>query len=128
MWQSLISPIASVVGTFVEGRIERQKSSTELAKIKASAEADVYRKAANHEADWEKIMAQGSQNSLKDEALTIVFCLPLLLCFCGDWGREIVFGGFEALDAAPDYYKIILGTIVAASFGVRSATKLFKKK
>ena len=127
MWQNLLSPIASVVGTFVQGRIDKSKAKTELEKIKVQAEADVFRNSANHSADWERLQAKGPQNSLKDEWLTIIFSIPLILCFCGDWGRDVVHGGFQALDSAPDYYKYILGTIVAASFGVRSATKLFRK-
>jgi len=32
------------------------------------------------------------------------------------------------LDKMPDWYQYSLGVIVAASFGVRSATKFFGKK
>ena len=83
--------------------------------------------AATHEAGWEKIMAQGSQNSWKDEWLTILFSVPLVLAFCGDWGRTIVAEGFAALETMPEFYRYTLGVIVAASFGVRSATKFFRK-
>ena len=34
---------------------------------------------ATSEADWEKIMAEGSQSSWKDEWLTILFSIPLVL-------------------------------------------------
>jgi hypothetical protein len=50
------------------------------------------------------------------------------LAFCGDWGRAIVADGFAALADMPDYYQYTLGTIVAASFGMRSASKFFGKK
>jgi len=39
--------------------------------------------ATTHEAGWEKIMAQGSQNSWKDEWLVGLFSIPLILSFCG---------------------------------------------
>jgi hypothetical protein len=52
----------------------------------------------------------------------------LILAFCGDWGRQIVTEGFTALEAMPSYYQYTLGTIVAASFGTRSAAKFFGKK
>ena len=84
--------------------------------------------AATHEAGWEKIMAQGSQNSFKDEWLVGLFSIPLILSFCGEWGRTIVAEGFAALETMPDWYQYTLGVIVAASFGVRSATKFFGKK
>ena len=73
-------------------------------------------------------MAQGSQNSLKDEWLVGLFSNPLILSFCGEWGRTIVAEGFAALETMPDWYQYTLGVIVAASFGVRSATKFFGKK
>jgi hypothetical protein len=40
----------------------------------------------------------------------------------------IVEQGFAQLEAMPDWYQYSLGVIVAASFGVRSATKFFGKK
>ena len=84
--------------------------------------------AATSEADWEKLMAQGSQSSWKDEWLTILFSIPLVLVFIGDWGRGIVSNGFVALETMPEWYQYTLGVIVAASFGVRSATKFFGRK
>ena len=73
-------------------------------------------------------MAQGSQNSWKDEWLVGLFSIPLILSFCGEWGRTIVAEGFAALETMPNWYQYTLGVIVAASFGVRSATKFFGKK
>ena len=61
-------------------------------------------------------------------ASDILFSIPLILAFCGDWGRAVVADGFTALEAMPQYYQFTLGTIVAASFGMRSASKFFGKK
>ena len=81
-----------------------------------------------NDADWESKMADASANSWKDEWLTILFSIPLVLVFTGDWGREIVANGFVALETMPEWYQYTLGVIVAASFGVRSATKFFGRK
>ena len=127
MWQSLINPIASVVGSFVESRVEKQRGKTKVAVAKAEAEAEVYKQTALQEGNWEKIMAQGSQQSFKDEWLTILFSLPLILAFIP--GAEgIVQNGFEQLEMMPSWYQYSLGVIVAASFGVRSATKFFGRR
>ncbi len=83
---------------------------------------------STHDAEWEKIMTQGWQQSLKDELLVALFSIPLILSFFGEWGRTIVAEGFAALETMPDWYQYTLGVIVAASFGVRSATKFFGKK
>jgi hypothetical protein len=42
--------------------------------------------------------------------------------------EDVVRNGFEQLNTMPEWYQYSLGVIVAASFGVRSATKLFGKK
>ena len=65
---------------------DRAKAEAE-ARAKAEAEAQIMLSRATSEADWEKIMAQGSNNSWKDEWLTILFSIPLILVFTGDWGR-----------------------------------------
>ena len=52
-----------------------------VAKARAEAEAQVMVTAATHEAGWEKIMAQASDNSWKDEAWTILFIIIIAMCF-----------------------------------------------
>ena len=68
---------------------------------------------------------EGLAVKLEDEYLVILFSIPLILCFCGSWGRDIVEQGFRALEMMPEWYQVTLGCIVAASFGVRSVTKFF---
>jgi hypothetical protein len=128
MWQALIGPASDLIGGWLKSKAETKAAETRAKVAKAEAEAEVMKVAATHEAGWERIMAQGSQNSWKDEWLTILFSIPLILAFCGDWGRNIVAQGFAALEAMPDYYQYTLGVIVSASFAVRSATKFFGKK
>lgn len=124
---SLIGPIANLAGTFLEGQLEKSKAKTAVKLAHAQAEAAVMQKRATGEIDWDLEMAKASAHSWKDEWLTILFSIPLILAFCGDWGREVVKDGFMALESMPDYYQYSLGVIVAASFGVRAATKFFRK-
>ena len=128
MIQALIPAIAELAGGWLKGKAEEKAAASRVKVAKAEAEAEVMKVAATHEAGWEKIMAKGSQNSWKDEWLTILFSIPLILAFAGEWGRTIVAEGFAALEVMPDWYQYTLGVIVAASFGVRSATKFFGKK
>lgn len=124
---NLLGPIANLAGTFLEGQLEKSKAKTAVKIAQAQAEAAVMQKRATGEIDWDLEMAKASAHSWKDEWLTILFSIPLILAFCGDWGREVVKDGFLALEAMPDYYQYSLGVIVAASFGVRAATKFFRK-
>ena len=74
-------------------------------------------------------MAQGTQNSWKDEYLVLLFSIPLILAFLPfEWADKAVANGFAALATMPDWYSYTLGVIVASSFAVRSATKFFGGK
>ena len=127
MIQALIGPIASLAGTWLEGKVEKTKAETGAKVAKAKAEATIMEKKATGEIDWDLEMARGSQSSWKDEWLVILFSVPLILSFIP--GMEgVVANGFEQLGKMPTWYQYSLGVIVAASFGVRSATKFFGKK
>ena len=127
MWTALISPIASLAGTWLEGKVETKKAETATKVAKAKAEAVIMEKKATGEIDWDLEMARGSQTSWKDEWLTILFSIPLILAFIPGM-EEVVANGFAQLESMPQWYQYSLGVIVAASFGVRSATKLFGRK
>jgi hypothetical protein len=120
MLGSLLGPITSIVGGIVQGKMEQKAAETKAKVAKAEAQAQIMLSQATSE--------EGSQDSWKDEWLTILFSVPLILAFCGEWGRDIVADGFVALNAMPDYYRYTLGAIVSASFGIRGATKFFGKK
>ena len=124
----LLGPITNIVGGIVQGKMEQKAAETKAKVAKAEAQAQIMLSQATSEADWEKVMAEGSRDSWKDEWLTILFSVPLVLAFCGEWGRDIVADGFTALNSMPDYYRYTLGAIVSASFGIRGATKFFGKK
>ncbi len=127
MIQALIPAIAELAGGWLKGKADEKAAQSRVKVAKAEAEAEVMKVAATHEAGWEKIMAQGTVHSLKDEWLVLLFSIPLILAFCGEWGRGIVADGFAALSTMPEWYQYSLGVIVASSFAVRSATKFFRK-
>ncbi len=127
MIQTLIPAIAELAGSWLKGKAEQKAAESKAKVAKAEAEAEVMKVTATHEAGWEKIMAQGTVHSLKDEWLVLLFSIPLILAFCGEWGRQIVSDGFAALDTMPEWYQYSLGVIVASSFAIRGATRFFKK-
>ena len=129
MIQALIGPITELAGGWLKGKANAQAAAANLKLVEAEAKATIMKSAATSEAEWEKIMAQGSQSSWKDEWLTGLFSIPLILSFLPfDWAKQAVTDGFASLEAMPDWYQYTLGVIVAASFGVRSATKFFGGK
>ncbi len=127
MLNLLIGPVSQIASTRLEGKVEEKKAQSATKVAKAQAEAVVMQKKATGEIDWDLEMAKGSQSSWKDEWLTILFSIPLILAFIPGM-EEVVANGFAQLEAMPQWYQYSLGIIVAASFGVRSATKFFGKK
>jgi len=113
----IISSLGGLASSYLEGKTAIQK-----------ANAQIKMKEATGEIDWDLAAMRASQNSWKDEYLGIIFSIPMILSFCGEWGRSITTAGFQALAEMPEWYQYSLGVIVAASFGVRSATKFFGKK
>ena len=127
MLNLLIGPIAELAGTWMSGKVEEKKAQAKTRVAKAEAEAIVMQKKATGEIDWDLEMAKGSQSSWKDEWLTVLFSIPLVMAFIPGM-EEVVANGFARLNEMPEWYQYSLGVIVAASFGVRSATKFFGKK
>ena len=125
MWTALISPLASLAGTYLNGRIDKAKAETEAKVATATAKATIMKKVAAGEMEWNQTWAEGAQGSWKDEWLTILVSIPVILAFTGY--EDVVMRGFNALEAMPDYYKTAVGVVFAASFGIQSVTKMFKK-
>jgi len=124
---ALIGPIAGLASTFLEGQLATSKANNEVKVAEAKAKATIMQKQATGEIDWDLEAIKGSQNSWKDEWLVILFSIPLILAFIPG-GEEIVQNGFTQLEKMPEWYQYSLGVIIAASFGVRGATKFFGKK
>ena len=123
----LIGPIANLAGTFLQGRLERTKANTEMKVAEAKARATVMEKQATGEIDWDLEAIRGARNSWKDEWLVILFSIPLILAFVPNM-ELVVLNGFEVLEQMPEWYQYSLGVIGASSFGVRAATKFFRRK
>ena len=123
MIQALIGPLTELAGGWLKGKADAQAADAKLKLTEAEAKAKIMLSKETSVADWERIMAQGSQSSWKDEYLVILFSIPLILVFTGEWGRTVVAEGFAALEVMPQWYQYTLGVIVSASFAVRSATK-----
>ena len=116
----ILSAVTGLGTTWLEGKNARSKA-------KAEAEATVMVQASQSVADWEAIMARNSGGSWKDEWLTILFSIPMILCFFPST-VGYVSAGFTALDQMPSWYQYTLSEIVSASFGVRSVVGFMNKK
>tara|TARA_X000001388_G_scaffold19723_1_gene12950 strand:+ start:1479 stop:1862 length:384 start_codon:yes stop_codon:yes gene_type:complete len=127
MFQALIGPIADLAGSFMQGQIEKQKAKAKVTQTKAEAEAEIMRTAATHDSKWELIMAQGTQNSWKDELVTIVILIPTILVFIPGM-EDVVKNGFARLNELPDWYTYLLFLTVSAALGIRGLDRWKNKK
>lgn len=114
-----LGPIADLGRTWIEGKVAKTKA-------KAEAEAAVMINQSKSAADWETAMARASNTSWKDEWITILFSIPLVLAFVPS-AVPYVREGFAVLATMPQWYQYGLSVIIAASFGVRGAIGIMNK-
>jgi hypothetical protein len=117
----MIGQILSSVGGLATAYLE-SKTAVKL------TEAEIKKKQLTGEIDWDLEAIRATQNSWRDEWITLLFSIPMILAFCGDWGRKIVDDGFAALANMPDWYQVSLGAVVASSLGIRAVSKFFGGK
>ena len=113
----IIGAVGGLASSYLDGKVAIQK-----------ANAEIRVKQATGELDWDLAAINATQNSWKDEWITLLFSIQLILAFCGDWGNQIVQAGFTSLEAMPTWYQYSLGGIVSASIGMRSVSKFFTGK
>ena len=125
MLQMLIAPIAEVAKTWIGGKVEASRAKSEANLEITKARAEIAKKVAAGELEWNQAMAEASASSWKDEWLTILVSIPLVLAFTGN--EDVVMKGFTALEQMPDFYKTAVGVVFAASFGIQSIKNMMKK-
>jgi len=125
MIQMLIAPIAQIAKSWIDGKVEANKAKNEANLEMAKAKTEIAKKVAAGELEWNQVMAEASASSWKDEWLTILVSIPLILAFTGN--EDVVMKGFTALEQMPDFYKTAVGVVFAASFGIQSIKNIMKK-
>lgn len=103
----LITLVGELATTWMQGKAAEAKVKQEV-KIKAM----------QSEENWEKMMAEGSKTSWKDEWFVIVLSIPMIGAFIPSLVPYIQ-QGFIVLSAMPEYYKGFLAAAIAASFGLK---------
>ena len=119
MLGSIIGPISSLAGTWLQGKVDKAKAETDIKVAKARAEAKVYETEATSEMLMEKELTSQMGDSLKDELWSVLFAGILLACFL-PWTQPYVKDGFIFLDQhCPSWFSNMLYIIIASAFGMR---------
>ena len=116
MWQLLIKPLADLAGGWLQGRKEIQQATIQKEVTQLQ-----------NEASWDSIQAEASKSSWKDEWLTILVSIPMIMSFIPGM-KETVMNGFAVLASCPEWYQYLIGVVFAASFGIKKVTDIFAKR
>ena len=70
--------VGGMANTWMESKAESQKINLEIKKKQLTGDID-----------WDLEAMKNSASSWKDEYLVLLFSIPLILCFLGEWGRNL---------------------------------------
>jgi len=127
MLNMLLGPVANIVGNAVKGYTETKKAKAEQKITEIKAKTSLMEKQIKGEMDWDIEAIKGSKDSWKDEWILILWSVPMIMIWIPPL-QVYVESGFLALkDNVPDWYFWTWGAIVSASYGIKGATKFFKK-
>lgn len=118
---ALLGPVVGAATDWLKNRQVRKAVALENeVKLKtAVTEAKIKRLETQQAADiaWESTALE--QGGWKDEYLTILLSVPMILCFIPG-GAQYVSAGFQALqENTPDWYQWAFLVVVASSFGYK---------
>lgn len=126
MIQAILPGLVNLAGSWLESRTEQTKAKGAVAKAKAEAESKAMLTAATHDSKWELMMAQSTQTSIKDEIVTIVILIPVILVFIPGM-EDVVKAGFERLNELPEWYQGLVYITCLAALGLKGMDKWRKK-
>ena len=127
MIQALLGPVANLAGSWLQNKADRQAADAKLKLTEAEAKAKIMLSEKTSVADWERIMAQGTQSSIKDEVVTFAVLVPVILCFVPGM-EDTVKNGFDRLADLPEWYTWLVFTVCTAAVGIRGGKQFFGKK
>ena len=127
MLNALLGPLASLASSVIEGQISKSKAKATLAQTEAEAKAEVMKTAATHDSKGELIMAESTKSSLRDEIVTVVVLIPVILVFIPGM-EQVVKNGFDRLNELPEWYQYLVFLVCSAALGIKGVDKFRKRK
>ena len=128
-WLSgLLSPIASLGNTYLEGKNQVAKAKSAAAIVGIQADADVKTagaRAANKLADdgqtqdfnLDLVAMKQMDKSLLDEVMIALLLVPIAASFLGY--QEEVTAAFESFAVMPEWYQYLVIGVYVVKFGMR---------
>jgi len=127
MIQALVGPLMNLATGFLSNKAAKNQAEAQLKLTEAEAKSKILLSEKTSVADWERIMAEGTQSSIKDEVVTFAVLIPVLLCFIPGM-EETVKNGFARLAELPEWYTWLVFTVCTAAVGIRGGKQFFGGK
>lgn len=122
-----LGPVANLASSWLQGKADANAANAKLKLTEAEAKAKILLSKETSTSDWERIMAQGTQNSWKDEAVTILVLAPVALCFVPGL-EQTVQNGFDRLSSLPSWYQNLVLVVCLSAIGIRGGKQFFGGK
>ena len=120
-------PIISLVSTIFSGWMGAKKIKAEGKAMIAQAKVEATIRKIDAQQTMDISAMNQMQYSLKDEFLTILMSIPIIMCFIPALSKYAL-QGFTILEGTPMWYRACFTGIVAASFGLRTWLGHIKKQ
>lgn len=119
----LVSPVVDTVKGWQSRKTAKLTNELSLAKAVTEAKIKSVQTSQTGDIAWENTALVNA--GIKDEIMMGVILFPMLLCFCGAWGAEIVQNGFTVMrDVLPDYWEYAFYATISVSYGLRKWSDL----
>jgi len=121
----IISGITSFFGKRQEIKAGQVQNKMDLARAVTEAKIKIVQSSQDADIKWENTAMDNA--GWKDEFLTIIISIPLVLSFFPNYAHFVT-QGFVALSEVPSWYQAAVGTMIGSAFGVRQFTKFMGLK
>ena len=119
--------MASFASTWFEGQQKKTEARALAEAAMENAKAEVFKRKSLSEQDWDFTALNQAETSWKDEYLLILVSIPFGMAFIPPLQPYVEQGFIVLRDSVPDWYKAGLSVMIAASFGMRSYVKFWRK-
>lgn len=128
-FSELLKPITDIIKVPLEGyearktlKVEQEgkelERQHEINLKKLDVASDLAKQGQQIEANWDTNAQEDAKISWKDEYLTILLTVPLVLSFI-PYTQQAVLNGFYTLQQTPVWYLTLVSGVVASAFGLR---------
>lgn len=124
--KALVGAPFEVAGRAYETYTKRRVREQELEDAKHERRIEVIKQGRVNEATWNQKAIENS--GWREEYITILLSIPLVLVFGPDVVQEQIKDGFSVLQELPDWYKAGVGLMIGSAFGYQKYTNYVMNK